>query len=66
MPQYSGLSWLHQHWDESYLPNNEWVAATGNGLVANALSLDDVISEAVENNSLDQLAFAFVTFDLCQ
>jgi hypothetical protein len=66
MPGFPGSDWINAHWNPDFLPNNMWVAATSNGIVAQNESLDPVIAFARENFGLNQVTFAFVTFDLWQ
>ena len=66
MPQHVGSTWLYRHWTEDFLPNNQWVAATSDGIVARADSLDDVITTILGRYSLEKVTFAYITFDICQ
>lgn len=57
--------WLYSHWSEEYLPNNMWVAASSEGIIVRDENLDSVINE-VANQSLNNIVFAFITFDTWQ
>jgi len=58
--------WLQDNWNPDQLPNNRWVLATANGPVAQNESIDPLIEIARSNYRPDQVAFAYVTFDLWQ
>lgn len=66
MPGFRGSDWINAHWNPDFLPNNMWVAATSNGIIAQNESLDPVIAIARQDFGLNQVTFAFVTFDLWQ
>lgn len=57
--------WLDAHWDE--LPNNVWVAANSNRVVAYSENLDELLSVLnYDQVDLTTLVFAYVTFDIFQ
>jgi hypothetical protein len=62
----SGSEWLNQHWSPDYLPNNEWVAATGDGIIAHNESLDSVIYQVKDKLPVEDVTFAYITFDIWQ
>lgn len=66
MAAHAGAERLERHWNQQFLPNNHWLAATDERLVASSPSLDVVIAEALSRYTLDPVSFAFVTFDLWQ
>jgi hypothetical protein len=57
--------WLYTHWSKEYLPNNMWVAASSEGIIMRNENLDIVINE-VSNQNLNNIVFAFITFDTWQ
>jgi hypothetical protein len=46
MPGFPGSDWINAHWNPDFLPNNKWVAANSNGVIAQNESLDPVIAIA--------------------
>ncbi len=62
----SASNWIEEHWSPDELPNNEWIAASPVGIVAHNASLDEVIQEVQNSYKLDELAFAYASFDLWQ
>jgi hypothetical protein len=57
--------WLDQNWTE--LPNNNWVAATDNGIVSQDESFDQLIVVLKSLDiPIDNVSFAFATFGLWQ
>ena len=60
-----GGNWLDQHWAE--LPNNTWVAATDNEIVAQNESFDQLIVRLVDLRiPVANVSFAFATVGLWQ
>ena len=60
-----GGSWLDQHWTE--LPNNTWVAATDNEIVAQNESFDQLIVLLADMRiPVADVSFAFATVGLWQ
>ncbi|SEO36718.1 hypothetical protein [Mucilaginibacter sp. OK283] len=57
--------WLYSHWSENDLPNNQWIAVSANGIIAQNESLDIVISE-VQNLAQPDVIYSFITFDIWQ
>ena len=66
MAPQSAFEWLRTHWSPDHLPNNKWVVVSPNGLVAEDDSLDIVVEAVKIRLDWNLLAFAFVTFDVCQ
>jgi hypothetical protein len=66
MPRHPGATWLYDHWSDNFLPNNQWVAANSDGVVASGNSLDEVIKDVRERYNPEEITFAYITFDLCQ
>lgn len=65
MAQHPGSIWLDNNWNE--LPNNSWVAATGDGIVENNQFFEGLISELRRKEiNLDNVTIVFVTFDILQ
>ena len=65
MAQHLGSIWLDNNW--ANLPNNLWVAATGNGIVDENRSLERLINALrLKNINLDDVTIVFVTFDILQ
>lgn len=65
MVTHPGSIWLYDHWNSDDLPNNRWVAASANGILAQNEDLDVVLKE-VGDVDLRTVTFAFITFDLWQ
>jgi hypothetical protein len=64
VPEVPGARWLDEHWNAGDLPNNKWVAASWDGLVAQHESFDAMIATLFAKNfDVDQVCFAYVTFD---
>lgn len=66
MAQNPAAKWLYDHWSPEYLPNNEWTAVTAGGTVIHDKSLDIVIDAVISQGLLEEVTYAFVTFDLWQ
>jgi hypothetical protein len=63
MPNFPGSDWLNDHWNPDQLPNNMWVVATSNELIAYNESIDPLIALVQQNFDFNQVTFAYVTFD---
>jgi hypothetical protein len=65
MARHPGSVWLDRNWGN--LPNNLWIAANANGVVAENRLFDRLIAElrrlAVD---LNDVTIVFVTFDVLQ
>lgn len=65
MAQHPGSIWLDNNWTE--LPNNSWVAATGDGIVEKHTLFERLISELrLKDINLDDVTIVFVTFEVLQ
>lgn len=60
------IQWIERHWSPESLPNNMWIVANGNRMLAADESVDPLIDLVRRNFSFEQVAFAWVTFDLWQ
>ena len=60
--RHPGSQWIDQN--RSRLPNNEWVAANGSGLVASDVSIDGLLNK-IQAQDVDpaDLTIAFITAD---
>lgn len=60
--RHPGSMWIDTHL--SGLPNNEWVASNGTGLVAHDTSMDGLIAKIKDKKiDLAEVAIAFITSD---
>ena len=56
-----GADWIARNWNDELLPYNfEWVAATGDGLLASSHDLDEVFAEVANDDRREEIVFAFV------
>jgi hypothetical protein len=58
-----GAAWLSRYWEELRSYNFQWVAATGEELIAAHSELDIVINEVIERELANQVVYALVDFD---
>jgi hypothetical protein len=65
MAVHPGSRWLDRNW--ASLPNNLWVAASGNGVVAENRIFDRLIDELRRRAiDLNTVTIVFVTLDIVQ
>ena len=57
-----GTLWLREHWLELADRNFQWVAATGEGVVANGERLDEVMDEVMSRGLAEAVVYAYVDF----
>jgi hypothetical protein len=67
MSTHPGSIWLDQNWNQTQLPNDAWVGATGNGIVAQGDTLESVIGQVIRQGiNLDDVTFSYITFGVIQ
>jgi hypothetical protein len=58
--------WVYEQFTARNLPNHQWIAVTDNRLITSSESLDVVISVVDANYLIDNVDFAYITYDICQ
>jgi hypothetical protein len=58
--------WIYEQYIARNLQDHQWIAVTDNRLIVSSESLDVVIGVVDANYLIDNVNFAYITYDICQ